>query len=145
MADVSKIKVPGDNTIYNLKDAVAVRTEEFEQDVNNKGVFDHILKDANGSDSCVRGITGEIDSGDLIFREHYPDSVEICRIPIPTQIKFEPNIVTPTECWVVLTNQNDVEFDRHWLLWTRDGNDIVLKDLDHDVDVFRIPVSMFQP
>lgn len=58
MADVSKIKVPNDNTVYNIRDAGAARQEQVDWNTNN-GVKN--LIEITAESQTINGLTFTVD------------------------------------------------------------------------------------
>ena len=145
MADISKMKFPGDNTTYNLKDKGATRAFNLLPNSSIPHEYYMNLLDASGNVVDQRHLYLWFDGntlqlGDLTNGDNIYASIEVPEV----KIEFEPNTITPTECFMKV-KVGGVEIDNHWMLWTRDGSDVVLKDWGNDIDVFRLPVSMFQP
>lgn len=145
MADISKVVLPNQSN-YDLKDKNAARSGGFEPDSNEHRDFYFKLKNAAGTTIDTKKFYLWFDDTNNLFQiweVEQGGNRPICEIGLPWATKyfeFEPNQATPTEFWIKCKSENGTELDNHWLLFTMDNNDLVLKDWNHSgTEVFRIP------
>lgn len=139
MADVSKIKVPGDNTIYNLRDSAAAKGFELVPHPSIPHEYYLNLLDAAGNLTYQRHLYIWFDGNTLQFGDLTNGDDVYASIDVPeVKLEFEPNTVTPTEFWLKV-KVGGVEIDNHWLLFYVDNGDLVMNDWNNNTEVFRLP------
>lgn len=140
MADISKMKFPGDNTTYNLKDKGATRGFKLIPYPNIPHEYLLNFLDANDNPIYQRHLYIWFDGntlklGDLTTGDDVYASIDVPEV----KLEFEPNTVTPTEFFLKI-KVGGVEIDNHWFLFYIDNGDLVMNDWNNDIEVFRLPL-----